>query len=255
MTSPHIITERRGHVLLVTINRPEVRNAFSPETTRQMGAAMDQLEAEDDLFLGIITGANGVFSAGADLKAVAAGEKHGDRPRGNFGLCAKPPAKPLIAAVEGFALGGGFEIVLACDLIVAARDTRFGLPEVKRNLVALAGGVLRLPSRLPYHLAMEMALDGDPRSAKFLHAHGMINELTEPGQALAGALELAEKILRNGPTAVAATAQIIRQNREWPTDVAWEKQREIAARALSSQDREEGIRAFLEKRPPKWTGK
>jgi len=251
-----IRTERHAHILTVTIDRPEVRNAFNAETAQQMNDAMDVIDNDPDIFAAIITGAGGTFSAGADLKAAA---RHGTSgavaARGPFGLCRQPPTKPLIAAVEGFALGGGFEIVLSCDLVVAAEDARLGLPEVKWNLAALGGGLLRLPRRIPYHLAMEIALSGEPRPAAFFHAHGLVNRLTKPGEALAQAQGMARALLRNGPTALAATVAIMRRAGEWDEQAGWDAQRPLAARALTSADRAEGVRAFAEKRDPVWTGR
>ena len=246
-----IHTSRRGPVLVVEIDRPEARNAFDAAAAQAMNAAMDELEGDAALVLAVIAGRHGVFSAGADLKAAARGERP-HAARGGFGVSRRPPMKPLIAAVEGKALGGGFELALACDLIVAARDASFGLPEVRHNVIALGGGLFRLPRRMPYHLAMEMALTGAPEGAERLHALGVVNRLAEPGGALDAALALAERLLVNGPTALSATKEIIHRAMDWPIDVAWEAQVPIAARALDSEDRQEGLRAFAEKRAPQW---
>ena len=217
---------------------------------------MDLADADPDIFLVIITGAGGVFCAGADLKAVAAkGASGAVSERGPFGICARPPAKPVIAAVEGFALGGGFEIVLACDLVVAAADAQMGLPEVKRNLLPMGGGLFRLSRRIPYHQAMEVALSGARYPASYFHTHGLVNRLAPPGQALEAALALADELLENGPTALAAAAVIMRRSLEWSDEAAWAQQRPLAAGALNSEDRAEGIRAFLEKRRAHWTGR
>jgi enoyl-CoA hydratase len=253
MSAP-ILVETRGRVLLVTIQRPEVKNAIDFPTAQLINAAMDRLDDDAGLFVGVIHGAGGVFSAGADLKAAGRGEPAARGLRGAFGLCERLPKKPLIAAVEGFALGGGFEICLACDMIVAARDAKCGLPEVKHNLVAFGGGAVRLPHRVTPQLAAEIALTGEPVGAERLHALGLVNRVTEPGGALDGALALAELVARNGPTAVAATAQIMRLSLNAGEQEAWAHQREIAAPALNAEDRAEALRAFREKRAPEWKG-
>lgn len=250
-----ILTERRGRLLLVTINRPQARNAFDSAAAWQMNAAMDLLEQDDELFIGIITGAGGTFCAGADLKEAASGTRGERPPRGGFGLFAHPPRKPLIAAVEGHAVGGGLELCLSCDLIVAARDARFGLPEVRHNVVAIGGALFRLPRRMPYHLAMEVALTGELHEAEFWQRHGIVNHIVPPGEALEQALQLAERLLRNGPTALNATKQIVQRSSDWNEAEAWQAQMQYARQALESADRREGLRAFAEKRAPLWTGK
>jgi len=249
-----VLTERRGHVLVITINRPEAKNAFDKTSAQAMHAAMDLLDREDDLFVGVITGAGGVFSAGADLKAVARGER-AVTDRGGFGMFRRPSRKPLIAAVEGYAVGGGMELCLSCDLIVAARDAKMGLPEVRHNVAAVGGGLFRLPRRIPYHIAMELALTGGFQDAEFFKQHGLVNRVTEPGEALAGALALAETILVNGPTALAASKEIIFQSANWTDEAGWTEQAPIAAIAFDAEDRAEGLRAFAEKRKPVWRGR
>jgi enoyl-CoA hydratase len=254
-SSDRILTERRGPILLVTINRAEAKNAFDSATSFAMNAAMDLLDREDDLFVGVVTGAGGTFSAGADLKEAASGVRRERPPRGGFGVFAQPPRKPLIAAVEGYAVGGGFELCLACDLIVAAETAKFGLPEVRHNVVAIGGALFRLPKRMPYHLAMELALTGEFRSAEFFQRLGIVNRVTAQGEALNEALKLAESLLRNGPTALAASKEIMQRSSDWTEEEAWREQMTYARRALESEDRKEGLRAFAEKRTPQWKGK
>lgn len=252
--SERILTERRGHILVITINRPEARNAFDLLSAQAMHRAMDLLDTEDELFIGVVTGAGGNFSAGADLKAVARNERAVTE-RGGFGMFRRPSRKPLIAAVEGFAVGGGLELCLACDLIVAARNAQMGLPEVRHNVAAVGGGLFRLPRRIPHHIAMELALTGAFYSAEFLQRHGLVNRISEPGHALDDALGLAEQLLVNGPTALAASKEIIFQSANWTDEEAWTAQAPIAAIAFDAEDRAEGLRAFAEKRRPVWRGK
>jgi enoyl-CoA hydratase len=247
--------EPEGDVLVVTIDRPEARNAVNLAVAQAVAEAMDRLDAEDSLRAGILTGAGGTFCAGMDLKAFVAGERPFISGRGFAGIAERPPRKPLIAAVEGWALAGGFEIALACDLIVAARDARFGIPEVKRGLVAAAGALLRLPRRIPYHLAMELALTGEPIGAERAAQIGIVSRVSEPGGALAAARELAAQIARNGPLAVEASKRIVTAAGDWPEAEAWSRQAEITGPVFASEDAREGATAFAEKRDPVWRGR
>ncbi|MFA7436683.1 crotonase/enoyl-CoA hydratase family protein [Castellaniella sp.] len=253
----HMVEVRRDeYVLIMQLNRPQARNAINQEIAQQLAAALDELDADPSLRLGVLTGAGGHFCSGMDLKEFAATGKRpyvGDR--GLAGLCERPPAKPLIAAVEGYALAGGCELVLACDLVVAARDARFGLPEVKRGLVPGSGGMLRLPARIPYHMAMEAVLTGDLYEAERWHALGLVNRLVEPGQALAAAVQLAHQVAVNGPLAVRAAKAMITQSRNWRPEDMFDLQRPRIAHVFASEDAREGARAFAEKRAPVWQGK
>lgn len=252
---PAVLVEQRGSVQVITINRPQARNAVNAAVSQGLAAALDELDARSDLSIGVLTGAGGTFCAGMDLKAFLAGENVIVEGRGLGGLTTTPPRKPLIAAVEGWALAGGCELMLACDMVVAARDARFGLPEVKRSLVAGAGGLIRLPRRIPRAIALELALTGDPMSAQDAHRYGLVNRLTEPGGALAGALDLAAAIAANGPLALAATKQIMVESEEWTMAEAWDRQAAIMGPVFVSADAREGALAFAEKRPPVWQGK
>lgn len=248
-------TAVHGNVLVMTMNRPEARNAMDRATSVALAAALDELDARDDLRLGIVTGAGGTFCSGMDLKGFLRGESPMVEGRGFAGLTERPPRKVLIAAVEGYALAGGFEMVLACDLVVASRAARFGLPEAKRGLVASAGGLMRLPRRIPYHLAMEFALTGDMLDAERAHAFGLVNRLVEPGQALVGALQLGESVAANGPLAVATSKRIVSESVDWSQSEMFERQKPIAAPVFTSADAREGSAAFAEKRQPNWTGR
>jgi enoyl-CoA hydratase len=253
MTGP-VLTEVTDGVGVLTLNRPEAKNAVDLATARAVAAAVDEFEARDDVAVLVLTGAGGTFCAGMDLKAFARGERPRVEGRGFAGITEAPPAKPLIAAVEGWALAGGCELALAADLIVAARDARFGIPEVKRGLFAAGGGVLRLAKALPYQRAMEMALTGDPMPAEEAHRFGLVNVLTEPGGALAGARELAARIAANGPLGVRASKQLIAGSVGWTDRAAFEAQQELADTVFDSADALEGARAFAEKRAPVWRG-
>lgn len=250
-----LIVEVKDGVQIMTLNRPEAKNAATLAMSQAMVEALDELDRRDDIRIGIVTGAGGTFCAGMDLKGFLRGERPSVQGRGFAGITEKPPRKPVIAAVEGYALAGGFEIVLACDLIVAANNSNFGLPEVKRSLVAAAGGLLRLPQRLPYHIAMEYILTGGMLPAAEAHRLGLVNHLTEPGQALEKALALAAAIAANGPLATAASKQIVVESSEWSRDEMFQKQMEIGGPVFTSEDAREGATAFAEKRAPVWKGK
>ena len=254
MSDAAVLTERRDGVLLVTLNRPEARNAINRAVAEGVAAALDELDATPGLRAGIITGAGGTFCAGMDLKGFLAGENPTEGGRGFGGIVTRPPAKPVIAAVEGYALAGGFEIALACDLIVASEAASFGLPEVSRGLVAAAGGLVRLPGRIPYHLAMEIALTGDRYPAGRLHEAGLISRLVPAGEALTAAKELAARIARNAPLALAASKRIIVESADWPASEALDRQNELSGPVFTSADALEGAAAFAEKRAPVWRG-
>jgi enoyl-CoA hydratase len=249
-----VLTEVRDGVLIVTLNRPEAKNAATKLLSELVAAAMDRLDEEDDLRVGIITGAGGTFCSGMDLKGFLRGERPHVAGRGFAGLTQAPPKKPLIAAVDGYALAGGFEIMLACDLIVANKDAKFGIPEAKRGLAAAAGGLVRLPRQINPRLAMELALTGDFVSATRAYEMGLINRLTD-GPALAAALELAASITANGPLAVARSKQIIVESGSWSEAEMWTKQAETLGDLFMTEDAREGSLAFAEKRKPNWQGK
>ncbi len=252
MTEDPVLVAARGGVLEITLNRPQARNAVDRAVAEGVAAALEALDADDGLRIGILTGAGGTFCSGMDLKAFVAGERPWVGDRGFAGIAQRASRKPLVAAVEGYALAGGFEVALACDLIVAARDARFGIPEVKRGLVAAAGGLIRLPKRIPYHLAMELALTGDPVTAERAAQLGIVNRLAEPGGALDDARELAAIVVRNAPLALQASKAVLQRAQEWTEEEAWAKQGEIAGPVFGSEDAQEGARAFAEKREPVW---
>ena len=252
---PAVLTERRGSTLLITLNRPEARNAVNAALASGVATALDELDSDADLQVGVITGAGNGFCAGMDLKAFVRGESPHVEGRGFAGIAERPPRKPLIAAIEGFAVAGGFEVALSCDLLVAARGAKLGIPEVKRSLVAAGGALLRLPKRIPYHLAMELALTGDPILAERGAELGLINRLVEPGKAVDAALELAGTIAANGPLALEASKRILVESSEWSEEEAWQRQGGIAGPVFVSEDAREGATAFSEKRNPVWKGR
>jgi enoyl-CoA hydratase len=248
-------TERRDGILIITIDRPARRNAIDVPTAELLAVAMAGLDADPELAVGVLTGAGGCFSAGMDLKAFAAsGQRPAAAGRGFAGFVEQPPAKPLIAAVEGWALGGGLEMVLACDLVVASTTAQFGLPEVTRGLAARAGGAFRLPRRLPQALAMEAILTGRPMSAARAAKHGLINRLVPAGRALDAACDLAAQVAGNAPLAVRASKQVVIQSSDWPLGECFDRQDEYFDPVFSSADAAEGAAAFRDKRPPQWTG-
>jgi enoyl-CoA hydratase len=250
-----VLSERRGRTLLITINRPDQRNAVNAAVATGIAGALDELDDDPDLSLGVLTGAGKGFSAGMDLKAFVTGERPQVPGRGFAGIVQRPPDKPLIAAVEGFAVAGGLEVALACDLIVAARGARLGVPEVKRSLVAAGGALLRLPRALPRNVAMELALTGELIEAERCYELGLVNRLTEPGEALATALELAETIAANGPLALAATKRVMVESADWRDGEFFERQSAIVDPVWRSDDAREGATAFAEKRAPVWKGR
>jgi enoyl-CoA hydratase len=252
--SHEVLTDVEGHTLVITLNRPEARNAIDGATAHHVAAAMERLDREPELRAGVLTGAGGVFCAGMDLKTFVRGESSVVPGRGFAGLTERRPRKPLIAAVEGWALAGGFELLLACDLAVGARDARLGVPEVKRGLVAAAGGVVVLPRRVPTAIALEMILTGDPIDAARAYELGLLNQVTEPGEALAVALELSARIAANGPLAVEISKQVAYESADWDAGELWTRQAELVDPVFASRDAHEGAVAFAEKRPPRWTG-
>jgi len=249
-----VLTEVRERTLLITISRPEKRNAVNGAVAQGIASAIDRLDSSPDLAVGVLTGAGPTFCSGMDLAAFLAGESPYVDGRGFAGLTQGRPDKPLIAAVEGAAVAGGFEMVLACDLIVAASNTWFAVPEVKRGLTAAGGALFNLTRRLPFHIALEMLLTGDPISALKADALGLVNYVVDPGTVVARALELAEVIGRNGPLALAATKQVVWAAQDWAVADGFDLQREWTDPVRSSNDAREGALAFTERRDPVWTG-
>ncbi len=250
-----VLTERRGRILIITLNRPDQRNAVNAAVAQGVAAALDELDSDAGLTVGVLTGAGKGFCSGMDLKAFRDGERPHVEGRGFAGIVERAPEKPIIAAIEGFAVAGGLEVALACDLIVAARGARLGIPEVKRSLVAAGGALLRLPRTVPRNVATEMALTGDPVEAERAYELGLVNRLTEPGGALEAALELAERIAANGPLALAATKRVMVESADWPDDEFFARQRPIIDPVFNSEDAREGASAFAERRDPVWKGR
>ena len=252
--SNEVLVEHIDGMVIVTINRPEQKNAINGAVSYGVCQALDEMDHRADLHIAILTGAGGNFCSGMDLKAFLRGEVVRVKGRGILGIAMTPPRKPLIAAVEGYALAGGFESVLACDLVVAARNAQFGLPEVKRGLAAAAGGLMRLPRLIPQRIAMEAALTGDMMGAERLYQYGLINTLVEPGEALEEAKKLARRIMVNAPLSVAASKQVIVEQCDWPMAEMFARQEAITGPVLKSADAREGARAFAERRAPDWKG-
>ncbi|HEV2998588.1 MAG TPA: crotonase/enoyl-CoA hydratase family protein [Solirubrobacteraceae bacterium] len=250
-----VLRERRGSVLLITINRPEVRNAVNGAVAAGIAGALDELDGDEALSVGVLTGAGGFFCAGMDLGAFVRGESPWFGDRGFAGIAQRASRKPLIAAIEGFAVAGGLEIALACDLLVVAKGAKMGIPEARRSLVAAGGALLRLPRRMPYHVVMELALTGDPLPAERFHEFGLVNHLAEPGEAVAAALELAGRLAKSGPLSLMASKRILQEQFDWSSEEMWEKQGAISGQVLISEDAKEGASAFKEKREPVWRGR
>jgi len=246
-----------GHIFVVTIDRPEARNAFNGAMARQLEALVDRFDDDDALWVAIIRGNGPTFSAGQDLKSARTGDMGASKKRGGFGIMGLPPKKPIIAAVDGQALAGGMEMVLSCDLVVASETSVFGLAEAKRGLLAVGGGCFRLPRRVPYHVAMEMILTGETKTAQEMQLHGLVNRIVPPGKALEGALELARLIARNSPVAVRAAKEIAFRSaaEQWTDADGWTKQQDPYRAVSRSEDLQEGLRAFAEKRDPVWKGR
>ena len=255
MAGNEVLTETRDGVLIITLNRPEAKNAANRALALGLAAAVDVLESDDTLRVAVLTGSGGTFCSGMDLKAFVSGEVPNIEGRGFAGLTEYRSSKPIIAAVEGYALAGGFELAISCDMIVAADNSMFGIPEVKRGLAAAAGGLVKLPRQIPYRVAMELALTGDFVSAQRVYELGLINRVCEAGKALDGALEMAGKIAANGPLAIAASLKTVASAQDWSSDEMFARQNEIVNPVFTSEDAIEGATAFAQKRAPVWKGK
>jgi enoyl-CoA hydratase len=255
MSESPVLVETSEGIMTITLNRPKARNAVNKAVAIGVAEAVDQLEADDSLRAAILTGAGGTFCSGMDLKAFVSGETPVVEGRGFGGLCEYTAAKPIIAAVEGYALAGGFELAISCDLIVAASDSQFGIPEVKRGLAAGAGGLAKLPKQIPPRIAMELALTGDFISAARAYELGLINRVVDSGEAVAAATALAQSIAANGPLAVAASKAVVDRAPDWNSAEMFAEQMKIIQPVFTSEDAIEGATAFAEKRAPQWKGK
>ncbi len=255
MNKPTVLTDVVDGVMTITINRPEAKNAINRSVSEGIALALDMLDQDSSVRVVVLTGAGGTFCSGMDLKAFVSGETPYVEGRGFAGMVERSTDKPMIAAVEGYALAGGCELAITCDLIVAANNAKFGIPEVKRGLVAAAGGLVRLPGQIPCRVAMEMALTGDFMDADRALSIGLVNSVTAPGEALLAATKLAKQIAENGPLAVRRSKQVIKESADWDQDEVFHRQQAIVDEIFSSQDAREGAIAFAEKRKPKWKGK
>jgi enoyl-CoA hydratase len=253
--SKEVLVDVTDGIMTVTLNRPEAKNAANRAVAVGVAAAMDELDSNDSIHVAIITGAGGTFCAGMDLKAFVSGEMPMVEGRGFAGLTEAPPRKPLIAAVEGYALAGGLELAISCDLIVTADNAKFGIPEVKRGLAAAAGGLMKLPRQIPSRLAMEMAITGDFITAQRAYEMGLVNQIVPAGTALEAAKVMAARIVANGPLAVAISKQVVRESADWSAQEMWKKQQDLVMPIFGSEDAMEGSIAFAEKRAPNWKGK
>ena len=253
--SDEVLVDVTDGIMTVTLNRPKAKNAANRAVAEGVAAAMDELDSNDNIHVAILTGAGGTFCAGMDLKAFVSGEMPMVEGRGFAGLTESTPRKPLIGAIEGYALAGGLELAISCDLLVTADDAKFGIPEVKRGLAAAAGGLIRLPRQIPSRLAMELAITGDFISAERAYEIGLVNQVVPSGTALEAAKALAARIVANGPLAVAISKQVIQESASWSEDEMWQKQQEIVMPVFGSEDAMEGSIAFAEKRAPNWKGK
>ncbi len=250
-----VLVDVADGIMTVTLNRPEAKNAANKALAEGVAAAMDELDSNDDVRVAILTGAGGTFCSGMDLKAFVSGETPQIEGRGFAGLTEKGPRKPLIGAIEGYALAGGLEVAISCDLLVAADNAKFGIPETKRGLAAAAGGLMKLPRQIAPRIAMELALTGEFIDAQRALEIGLINQVVAAGTALDAAKELAAKIVANGPLAVAVSKQVILESANWSEAEMWKKQGELVMPVFGSEDAIEGATAFAEKRAPNWKGK